>query len=392
LKTILKRMLIIVTTLAAIRVFLTRLIAPMIDRMLNRVAAKPPNKVSTETAVFHQQLFIADLHSDPYLWNRDLAQRHSYGHIDLPRLREGNVALQTVGVAAKIPWGLNFERNPGRSDMLAALVVAQNWPLRTWYNQYQRALHHAERLHALIARDPNNSLLIRSPQDLDTLVLRRQKSRAAIGFMLGLEGIHALQGDLTRLDKLYEVGFRLLGLTHFFDNEAGGSAHGWHKGGLTPFGRALIEAAEAKQMTIDLSHASPQLIEDVCAIATRPLVVSHTGVCGTCNTSRNLSDRSIQLVANSGGLIGIAMFDMAVCDTTVGATAEAMRYVADLVGVKHVALGTDFDGAIKAPIDASGLSLLTESLLTLGFSTDETGKIMGENVRRFLHENLPGDS
>jgi microsomal dipeptidase-like Zn-dependent dipeptidase len=364
-------------------------VAPLIDRLLNRVQQQKTRTVREETAVLHNQLFIADLHSDPYLWNRDLRQRHSYGHIDLPRLIEGNVALQTVGVAAKIPWGLNFESNPGRSDMLASLVVIQGWPVRTWRSLHLRALYHAERLQAMIDDAPGDLLLVRRPQDLDTLLARRQKNRAATGFLLGLEGVHALEGELANLDELYAAGFRLLGLTHFFDNEAGGSAHGRQKGGLTPFGRDLIRAAEAKKMIIDLAHASAQLIEEVCELATRPVIASHTGVRGTCDTQRNLSDHHVRLIAESGGLIGIAFFAMAVGDTTVTAVVRAMRYVAELVGVEHVAIGTDFDGAVTAPIDASGMPLLTEALLDDGFTAAEVAQIMGGNVLRFLRETLP---
>lgn len=386
---LIKRMLITFTLLIGVRVALIHGAAPLIDRLLNRVQQQKKTTVREETAVLHHQLFIADLHSDPYLWNRDLRRRHHYGHIDLPRLIEGNVALQTVGVAAKIPWGLNFESNAGNSDMLAALVVIQNWPVRTWRSLHQRALYHAERLHTMIAQSPDDLLLVRRAQDLDALLARRRSNPAATGFLLGLEGVHALEGELAHLDELYAAGFRLLGLTHFFDNEAGGSAHGLQKGGLTPFGRDLIRAAEAKKMTIDLAHASAQLIEDVCEIATRPVIASHTGVRGTCDTQRNLSDRHLRLIAESGGLIGIAFFDMAVCDATITAVVQAMRCVANQVGVEHVAVGTDFDGAITAPIDAGGMPLLTEALLDDGFTAEEVAQIMGGNVLRFLRETLP---
>jgi len=372
-----------------IRWALTYGVAPLIDRLLNRVQKQEKDEVRSETAVFHQKLFIADLHSDPYLWNRDLLKRHNYGHIDVPRLIEGNVAMQTVGVAAKIPWGLNFESNPGRSDMLAALVVAQGKPLRTWHSQYQRALYHSEQLQAMIAQEPDILMLIRTQQDLEMLVARRQKRPITTGFLLGLEGIHALEGNLAHVDGLFAAGFRLLGLTHFFDNEAGGSAHGRDKGGITPFGRDLIQVAEAKGMTIDLAHASAQLIEDVAADATRPLIVSHTGVRGTFNSPRNLSDHHVRLVAETGGLIGIAMFDMAVGEASITAVVRAMQYVTDLVDVDHVCIGSDFDGAIKAPIDAAGLPLLTEALLDAGFSLGDVAKIMGGNILCFLRENLP---
>lgn len=369
--------------------FLRFVLPALVDRSLNKVKDPPPYELETDTAVFHNQLFIADLHSDPYLWNRNLSKRHNYGHIDVPRLREGNVALQTVGVATKTPWGLNFDSNPDGRDMLTPLVILQGWPPRTWRSLHQRALYHAQRLHQMIAQSPDDLLLIRTSHDLDTLLARRQQNPEALGFFLGLEGVHALEGDLANLDALHDVGFRLLGLTHFFDNDAGGSAHGVHKGGLTPFGAELIRRAEARKMVIDLAHASPQLVEDVCAVAKRPLLVSHTGVCGTCDTPRNLQDRHIKMVAASGGLIGIALFDTAVGEATVTAVARAMRYVADLVGVEHVALGSDFDGAVTTPIDAAGLPLLTQALLDADFAPEDTAKIMGGSALRFLHQGLP---
>ena len=386
---IIKRILFTFIFLVGARLTFTYGVAPLIDRLLNRVQKQEKETIREETAVFHNQLFIADLHSDPYLWNRNLLRRHNYGHIDVPRLIEGNVALQTVGVAAKIPWGLNFESNPGRSDMLAALVVAQGKPLRTWHSQFQRALYHAEQLQAMIAQEPDIFKLICSQQDLNVLLACRQKRPITTGFLLGLEGIHALEGNLAHLDGLFAAGFRLLGLMHFFDNEAGGSAHGRDKGGLTLFGRELIQAAEVKGMTIDLAHASEQLIEDVVAVATRPLIASHTGVRGTFDSPRNFSDRHVKLIAETGGLIGIAMFDMAVGEATTTAVVRAMQYVTDLVGVDHVCIGSDFDGAIKAPIDAAGLPLLTEALLDAGSSLGDVAKIMGGNILRFLRENLP---
>ncbi len=157
-----KRTLFMIVFVVGTRLVLTYWVASLIDRLLNRVQKQEKEIVQAETAVFHNQLFIADLHSDPYLWNRNLLKRHRYGHIDVPRLIEGHVALQTVGVAAKIPWGLNFESNPDRSDMLAALVVAQGKPLRTWHSQYQRALYHAQQLQAMIAQEPDILMLIRS--------------------------------------------------------------------------------------------------------------------------------------------------------------------------------------------------------------------------------------
>jgi len=130
-------------------------------------------------------------------------------------------------------------------------------------------------------------------------------------------------------------------------------------------------------------------LRDVTAIATRPLLVSHTGVKGTCNNPRNLSDDELRAVARTGGVIGIGLWETATCGTDAAATARAIRYAVQIVGVDHVALGSDFDGAVTSPFDASGWSLVTDALLKEGFSEQEIRKIMGENVVRLLRTDLP---
>ena len=209
--------------------------------------------------------------------------------------------------------------------------------------------------------------------------------------LLATEGLHPLEGKLENIDKLYDAGFRITGLTHFFDNEVGGSAHGIEKGGLTDFGRQVIQRLEQKSMLVDLAHASKPLIDDVLAMATRPVLVSHTGVAGTCPGPRNLSDKHLKAIAATGGVIGIGYWDGAVCDPSVASIIKAMRYAVDLVGAEHVALGSDFDGATSVPFDTSGLAQITQGLMEAGFSEAQIAAIMGGNVRDLLSKNLPKD-
>jgi len=131
------------------------------------------------------------------------------------------------------------------------------------------------------------------------------------------------------------------------------------------------------------------MIDDVLALATTPVVSSHTGVKGTCDNQRNLSDRQIRGIARTGGVIGIGVWNTAVCGKNAVAMVRAMKYVRDLVGIDHVALGSDFDGAVNAMFDVSGLSLITEELMNQKFTEEEIRKIMGENVVRVLLETLP---
>lgn len=361
----------------------------LVDQSLNQVETSPGDPVRPETEALHRRLFIADLHVDSLLWNRDLLERHAYGHVDLPRLQEGNVALQVFGVVTKTPWGRRWEGNAADSDQITALAIAQAWPPRTWGSLLERALYQAAKLRELVTRSQGQLMMITHQEDLDRLRDRCQGGISPVGALLGLEGSHALEGELAHLDRLYEAGFRLIGLAHLFDNEAAGSAHGIDKSGLTAFGRDLVQRIQERHMIVDLAHASPQAIDEVLEMATSPVIASHTGVRGTCDNPRNLSDDHLRGIAATGGVIGIALFPQAVCGNTVADAARAIRYAVDRIGVDHVALGSDFDGAVTTPMDASGWPRLTEALIDEGFTHEEIAKIMGENVLRVLQQALP---
>ena len=181
----------------------------------------------------------------------------------------------------------------------------------------------------------------------------------------------------------------MMSFTHFFDNLLAGSAHGVEKGGLTELGRDVLVRMEEKHIIVDLSHGSAKQIEDVLSLATRPVVVSHAGVRGTCNNNRNLSDDQLRAIAGNGGLVGIGFWETAVCGKDATAIAAALRYSADLIGVDHVGLGSDFDGSVKVPFDATGIVQVTDALMRAGFGAEDIGKIMGGNEIRLLLENLP---
>jgi len=198
-----------------------------------------------------------------------------------------------------------------------------------------------------------------------------------------------IEGDLRNLDRLYDAGFRMIGLAHFFDNEIGGSAHGVKKGGLTNEGKRLVALMQAKGMVVDLAHASPKTIDDVLAMTKKPVVVSHTGVRGTCDNVRNLSDTQLKAIARTGGLIGMTYFGHAVCGESIGAVARAFRHARDVAGADHLALGSDFDGTVQEPFDTTGLVVLVDALLGEGFTPEEVRLVMGENVFRVLGELLP---
>lgn len=379
-----------IALLAVILFFVLDMVALTVEKKSNRVLQKPPYKVSEEVINLHRKQFMVDLHADPLLWKRDLLKRYDYGHIDLPRLVEGGVGLQVFGLVTKSPKGQNFESNSSRGfDNITLLACLSAWPPRTWNNLTERALYEMNKLHTFSEKSNGRLKVIKTVADLDVVMQGRQKGKDITGGLLSLEGTHALEGKIENLDLLFDRGLRMVGMTHFFDNEAGGSAHGLEKQGLSTFGRSVVEKAYEKHMVIDLAHASPRMVDDVLAMTKVPLVVSHTGVRGTADNVRNLSDKHIKGVAAVGGVMGIAMFDQAIGETSFDAMVKAIQYVVDLAGIDYVAVGGDLDGVVEAPVDVSGMPLLTEYLMKAGFTDEEIGKILGGNAVRVLRQVLP---
>jgi microsomal dipeptidase-like Zn-dependent dipeptidase len=302
---------------------------------------------------------------------------------------DGGVALQAFTVVTKSPRGLNIERNDDRSDDITLLAVAGRWPPATWRSLRARALYQAERLQAAAERSQGALTLLRTAAELDRFVARRATDRRAVGALLGLEGSHALEGDLANVDALADAGFRMMAPTHFFDTDIGGSAHGVAKGGLSAKGREWVARLEARRVLVDLAHASPATIDDVLAVARRPVVVSHTGVRGTCDNRRNLSDAQLRAIAGTGGVVGIGFWDTAVCGDDAHAIARAVAHAVRVAGADHVSLGSDFDGAVTVPFDATGLPQVTQALLDAGLSEDVIARVMGGNVQRVLRASLP---
>jgi len=359
----------------------------IIQRKYNHVRNRPPYVVSAATAELQQKLFVADLHADSLFWGRDLLSRSAAGHVDIPRLQQANVALQVFTVVTTVPRNGNIERNSSSSDLVGLLAIAEHWPVRTWSSPKQRALYQASRLQNFASQSNGDLVILRTRSDLRNFLTSRTPHTVAA--VLGAEGAQPLEGELQNLEDLYQAGFRLMSPTHFTDTEVAGSASGEAKTGLTAFGKQWVRDMEEKKMLIDLAHASPATVHDVTALTTRPVIVSHTGVKGTCNNNRNLSDDELREVAGTGGLIGIGYWETAVCGRDAGAIARAIQYTVNLVGVEHVALGSDFDGDTTMPFDATGVPLITGELLKLGFSEHDIRLILGDNVVRVLSQVLP---
>ncbi|WP_444922230.1 dipeptidase [Microbulbifer sp. CnH-101-G] len=366
------------------------LLIPGIEQELNKVASGGSLEVSEQAKALHSSLVIGDLHADSFLWARDLSKEADYGHLDLPRAQRGNLGIQVFTSVTKSPQGQNYSENSADArDNITLLAVAQGWPPRTWDSLLERALYHSERVSALQRSAPEQFHVVYTAEDLRQVLKGREQGANTLAAILGIEGAHPLEGDLSNIERLYDAGFRVMGLQHFFDNELGGSLHGQNGAGLTAFGRAAVQEMDRRSIIIDVAHSSESVVKDVLTLSERPLIVSHTGLKGSCNSPRNISDDLMQEVAERGGLIGIGFWKGAVCDNSPGNIAKALRYAIDLLGVDHVALGSDYDGSVEVSFDVGDLNVLTAEMLRQGFTEKEIRKVMGENMRDFFLNYLP---
>lgn len=361
------------------------------ERRLNPTTFVAPYAASARARALHETLTVADLHADSLLWGRDLLVRGDRGHVDVPRLIAGNVALQVLATATKSPRHLNIERNTDDSDDIVLVAIASGWPPATWRSLLARALYQAGRADAFAARSGGRLVMIRTAADLRAHLAARTPSWPVTAGLLAIEGAHALDDDPANVDVVFDAGYRMMSPSHFFDNAFGGSAHGVSKGGLTAAGREMIERMEARRMVVDVAHASSAAIDDVLAMATRPVVASHTGVRGVADNARNLIDEHLRGIAATGGLIGIGFWPTASGGDDAAAIARSIKHATNVAGVDHVTLGSDFDGGVQTPFDATGLVQVTEALIDAGFKDDEIARVMGGNAIRVLLETLPED-
>lgn len=327
---------------------------------------------SPEAHALHAAHPAIDLHADTLMWARwvsyDLHKRHEAplpkgaigGHVDLPRMREGGMGAQFFGLVS-----LPITKH---SQGLARVIDEQ-----------------IDALEAAIARAPSALRLVKTAAEIDAC-----ERDGAIGALLGIEGAHALEGSLDRLDAFAKRGVRYLGISHFSANHAAFPAYGRGKDdsqGLTAFGKELVVRCEDKGVIVDLAHINRRGFLDACAMAKKPPIVSHTGVLGAFEHWRNIGDDQLRAVAEKGGVVGVIFCPKFLGAVGLPAVVAHFKHILDVVGEDVPALGSDWDGFIVPTYelkDPVGLPLLTDALLEAGISEHVIGKILRENVMRVL--------
>lgn len=356
-----------------------------LHRWSNTAILAPPYDISPAARALHDTLLIADLHIDSAVHLVDFSRPQTDGHVGWDRLEAGGLSLMTLSLPTEVSLG-GWRGVNGMA--IGGIVNGQ--PADTWFSNFRRGEFFRAHIENVVVANSDRMLIVRTQDDLRELAASWSPGGdRRLGILIAVEGIHILDSDIDLLQPLIDSGIRMISLTHAFDNEAAGSNTGTERGGLTTYGREALEIIERNGVVLDLAHLSEQAAIEALDIVTKPVVISHTGVRGTCDKDRNVSDEVIRRVAESGGVVGIGVFRSVLCGENVNAIVRAMDHVRMLVGVDHIAIGSDFDGAVKVIFDVAGLPLLTDKLLTNGYNPEEVRMIMGGNVIRVLSQTLP---
>jgi microsomal dipeptidase-like Zn-dependent dipeptidase len=292
-------------------------------------------------------------------------------------------------MAVKTPRHLNYDANDDRSDEVRTLAIAKRWPPATWGRLLPRVEHLVRRARDLEARSGGAFRIVTTRGELAAFLADHAADPATTSGLLSIEGAHALEGDAANVDVVADLGVRMISPAHFFDTAFGGSAHGVARYGLTAAGRDMVARMERRGVILDVAHGSARTIDDALAIATRPVVASHTGVRGIADNVRNLSDEQLAGVAATGGLVGIGFWETASGGPDAASIARSIAYCVERIGPEHVALGSDWDGAVRVPFDAAHTDRLTAALVEAGLDEPAIRGVMGENALRVLGEALP---
>ncbi len=330
---------------------------------------------SDQARALHAEAPAIDLHADPLLWNRflgyDLNKRHSPplpravlgGHVDVPRMQEGGVGGMFFG--------------------LVALPGMDRRPRLTCEKQLDALVDAADR--------SEGRLFIATHAD----EVERAHREGRIAALLGVEGAHSLEGDINNVDRFAERGVRYLGLLHFSANECGAPALGLgsdRTAGLSSFGHDVVTRCESLGVIVDLAHINRKGFMDACAHATRPMIVSHTGLAGVYPIWRNIDDEQLKAVADTGGVAGVIFVPDYLGKDGLDAVVDHLLHIINVAGEDAPALGSDWDGFVR-PIrgleEVSKLPDLTDALLRRGVSHTTIRKILRENALRVLRDVPP---
>ena len=364
----------------------------------------------------HQQAFVADTHNDVLMrsmMGRNILTELPESHSDLVKFKKGGVDLQVFSV-----WVSPSKIDPEEYYNYANAMITQ--------------------LEYLCSRVPDQWAI---PYNYQDIVYNDQHD--ILSCMIGVEGGHVIENDLSKLDALYDRGMRYLSLTwNNSTNWATSAKDETEKGdslmfaGLTNFGQQVVRRCNDLGVMIDISHAGEQTFWDVLEISTKPIIASHSSVYTLCPHFRNLKDEQLLALEKNNGVVFVNFYP-AYIDSTFSEKGKKIRqdfqpqldslagifelesnelwyaenallepslsaaapdlddvidhidYIADLIGVDHVGLGADWDGVEVLPVgieNIAKLPSLTKKLIERGYSQRDIRKILGGNFKRVFKD------
>lgn len=317
----------------------------------------------------HSYCRLIDFHNDlPERMVDDtsyhIANYNTYNHTDIPRMKKGGLHAQFFAI-----WV-----NPNTHGN----------------NPYNRAVDMINHFESELALNAESIGKARSPQEIVTL-----NNEGKIAAILAVEGGHTIENDILKLKALYDKGVRYMTIT--WNNSIGWAISAQDPlsttVGLNDFGRDVIRTMDSLGIIIDVSHVGIKTIQDILSVSTNPIVATHSGARALRNHTRNLYDNQIVSIALSGGVIGIVFYPPFISSTgsvNVARVVDHIDHIVNLVGIHHVAVGSDFDGigtnTVLGLEDVSKFPNLTKELLQRGYSLEEIELILRGNIMRVFEQ------
>jgi membrane dipeptidase len=318
---------------------------------------------------------------------RSFFERSEQGHLDLPRAREGGFAGGLFAIFVE-----EEQQGDGGSTPEEGMTSQS---LEAGFAQ-QVTISLMARLFRLEAESEGQVQVVCTADQLSACL-----ELGVLAAVLHFEGAEAIDPQLDALLVFYQAGLRSLGIVWSRPNAFGnGVPFGFPRSpdtgpGLTPAGQALIRACNELGILVDLSHLNEKGFWDVARLSDAPLVATHSGAHALCPSSRNLTDAQLDAIGETGGLVGVNFHvgflradGQEEPETPIADIVRHIDHIAGRIGIEHVALGSDFDGATmpRELGDVTGLPRLVAALRAHGYGEDDLAKITHQNWLRILHQ------
>lgn len=318
------------------------------------------------TINMHEHMLTLDSHCDtPMFFDQDICftRRDPKILVDLHKMTEGH--LDATIMVAYLPQG---ERNEDTYRTITAKT-----------HELLDGIEH------MVAQSPQSMAVAYTPDELYTL---KKQGKKAI--MMGIENGYAIGKDLSLVERFRQRGVVYMTLCHNGDNDICDSARGnAEHGGLSPFGREVVQEMNRVGMMVDLSHAAESSFWDALEESRVPIVCSHSSCRALCDHPRNLTDEQMQALAKRGGVMQVTLYNGFLRTDGQATIEDAVRHInhaVEIMGIEHVGIGTDFDGdgGIPGVANASELINLTRMLQQVGYDEQQLRLLWGENFLRVM--------